>query len=52
MITVPLFQNVTIDSREWCRTGEGTLLDDIKELSKRECFDKIRDSVEFPCMFG
>ena len=50
--TVPLFQNVTIDSREWCRTGEGTLLDDIKELSKRECFDKIRDSVEFPCMLG
>ena len=48
--TAPLFRNITINSREWCRTGDETLFDDMKELCKRECFDKIRDSVEFPCV--
>ena len=49
--TAPLFKNVTMDSREWCRTGDETLLDEIKELSKRECFDCIRGSMGFKNIF-
>ncbi|MBR2622040.1 MAG: ribosome biogenesis GTPase Der [Clostridia bacterium] len=33
------------------RTGDATLLDDIKELCKRECFDDIHSSAEFMDFF-
>lgn len=48
--TAPLFDHLTIDSREWYHS-EGTLLDDIKEMSKRKVFDFIRDRKDFKALF-
>jgi len=48
--TAPLFDHITIDSREWYHSG-GTLLGDIKEMSKRDVFDFIRDYEDFKALF-
>jgi len=48
--TTPLFDHITIDSREWYHS-EGTLLDNIKEMSKRDVFDFIRDRDDFTALF-
>lgn len=48
--TAPLFDHLTIDSREWCHS-EGTFVDGIKEMSKRNVFDSIRDRKDFKALF-
>jgi len=40
--TAPLFDKLTHDSRKWCRTGTGTLLDDVRMVYERECFNMLR----------
>lgn len=33
--TAPLFDGLTYDSSKWCRTGNGTLLDDIRSMFRK-----------------
>lgn len=50
--TAPLFDHLVIDSKEWCRTGTGSLLDDIKDLCKRtkNVFDSLHDRDDFQAL--
>ncbi|MBE6694600.1 MAG: helix-turn-helix transcriptional regulator [Ruminococcaceae bacterium] len=50
--TAPLFNKVTIDTREWNHTGNATLSDDIKELCNRKIFDTIRNDKEYTKLFA
>lgn len=49
--TAPLFNKYTEDSREWCRTGQGTVLDGVRNMSNRQAFDVIRDRDDFKALF-
>jgi len=49
--TAPLFNKLTIDSREWCHTGSATLVDDIKEMCARKSFDAIRNHKDYTELF-
>ncbi len=49
--TAPLLNRLTIDSREFCRTGTTTLTDDIREMCKRNSFDPIREREDFKALF-
>ena len=50
--TAPLFNKLTTDSRKWYRTGNSTLLDDIKEMCERKNFDTVRDLKEYTTLFA
>ena len=49
--TAPLFQGQTIDSRQWCHSGTGTLADDIRSMSHRDVFNGLRDLPSFQEIF-
>lgn len=48
--TAPLFNKLTIDSREFAHTATGTLADDIREMCKRASFDHIRSREDFKAL--
>ncbi|MBE6651953.1 MAG: helix-turn-helix transcriptional regulator [Ruminococcaceae bacterium] len=50
--TAPLFKGLTLDSRQWCHTGTGTLADDLAFMSRREVFDGLREHPAFLEIFG
>lgn len=49
--TAPLFDHWKIDSDGWFHNGNGTLLNDIKKMSERKCFDFLRESDKFQAIF-
>ena len=49
--TAPLFNKLTIDSKEWYHTGSDTLGDSIKEMCTRKSFDAIRSREDFQTLF-
>ena len=50
--TAPLFNKITEDSRNWYRTGQGTMLDDVRNMcNNRQVFDVIRDRDDFKALF-
>ncbi len=51
-LTAPLFDHLICDSRVWARTGDETLFDDIRRMTRRKSFDALRDQPAFQALFG
>ncbi len=49
--TAPLFNKLTFNSTEWCRTGSGTLLDDIKEMCNRKSLEALRNHKNYQAIW-
>lgn len=49
--TTPIFDKITIDTRNFAHTTMGRLLDDIKNMSTRRCFDAIKNDEDFKAIF-
>lgn len=49
--TAPVICGLTYNSRDWCRTGEGSLFDDIREMSKRQSFSELHDREDYKKLF-
>lgn len=49
--TAPIFNKITVDTRDFPHTTMGFLYNDIKNMVKRPCFDTIRDDEELKIIF-
>lgn len=49
--TTPIFDKITVDTRNFPHTTMDRLLEDIKNMSKRPCFDVIKEDEEFKKIF-